>query len=91
MPNEPAEKGELPVGVKLLAYVSCWYFFNVQYNLVNKTLLNVFPAYWVVSWVQMCSGIPISLLMWRLKLVVCPEVTKEDCWKLAPVGLAFAI
>lgn len=76
--------------VKLPVYVGLWYFFNVQYNIQNKKLLKVFSATWAVSWIQLAAGIPIALAMWGTGLLRKPSVTKDDLWKLAPVGAAFA-
>jgi len=76
--------------LKLPIFVSLWYFFNVQYNLQNKMLLKVFDATWAVSFMQLCSGIPISLLMWQTGLVRKPRITTKELLKLAPVGAAFA-
>ena len=77
--------------LKLPVFAGLWYFFNVQYNIQNKMLLKVFDATWAVSWMQLFSGIPISLLMWSLGLVRTPKVTTAELMKLAPVGMVFAL
>jgi len=85
-----SEKKGLWETVKLPVYACLWYFFNVQYNIQNKKLLNAFSAPWAVSWVQLAAGIPIAMLMWATGFVKAPSVTKDDVLKLAPVGAAFA-
>lgn len=88
--DKGASKGGLWDSVKLPVYVGLWYFFNVQYNIVNKRLLQVFTAPWAVSWFQLAAGVPIALAMWKLGLVKEPSVTSKDLMQLAPVGAAFA-
>jgi len=74
----------------LPVYACLWYFFNVQYNVINKKLLNTIAAPWAVSWIQLAAGIPIAMLMWGTGFVQKPKVNKDDILKLAPVGAAFA-
>jgi len=88
--SSEATKGGLWDKIKLPVYAGLWYFFNVQYNIQNKKLLNVFHANWAVSWVQLAAGIPIALFMWSTGLVKAPKMTGSDYAKLAPVGAAFA-
>jgi len=76
--------------IKLPVYACLWYFFNVQYNIQNKMLLNAFKAPWAVSWMQLAAGIPIAMLMWATGFVKAPKVSSDDLLKLAPVGAAFA-
>eukprot|EP00930_Biecheleria_cincta_P005458 TRINITY_DN10638_c0_g1_i1.p1 TRINITY_DN10638_c0_g1~~TRINITY_DN10638_c0_g1_i1.p1 ORF type:complete len:458 (+),score=96.32 TRINITY_DN10638_c0_g1_i1:79-1374(+) len=87
---EPAKEKTLWDKVKLPVYACLWYFFNVQYNITNKRLLNTIAAPWAISWIQLAAGIPIALLMWSTGFVQKPKVTKDDILKLAPVGAAFA-
>ncbi|CAE8626610.1 unnamed protein product, partial [Polarella glacialis] len=76
--------------IKLPIFVGCWYFFNVQYNIQNKMLMNAFSATWAISFIQLASGIPIAMLMWASGLLQVPSVTRADIIKLTPVGAAFA-
>lgn len=76
--------------VKLPIFVCLWYFFNVQYNILNKRLLGCFGATWAVSWIQLAAGIPIACLMWASGVLTKPKVTKDDLLKLTPVGAAFS-
>eukprot|EP00419_Tripos_fusus_P022902 CAMPEP_0172719952 /NCGR_PEP_ID=MMETSP1074-20121228/75801_1 /TAXON_ID=2916 /ORGANISM="Ceratium fusus, Strain PA161109" /LENGTH=437 /DNA_ID=CAMNT_0013545363 /DNA_START=72 /DNA_END=1385 /DNA_ORIENTATION=- len=77
--------------LKLPIFAGLWYFFNIQYNIQNKSLLKVFSATWAVSWIQLAAGIPIALLMWATGLVKPPKVTSSDLAKLAPVGFFHAL
>jgi len=87
---EEEKKGGLPPALKLPIFVGLWYFFNVQYNIQNKMLLQAFKASWAVSWLQLAAGIPICFLMWATGFVKKPNVTMDDIMKLAPSGAAFA-
>lgn len=72
--------------VKLPVYAALWYFFNIQYNIVNKQLLKVFPAIWAVAWLQLAAGIPIAAMMWASGLLKVPKLSTAELVKLLPVG-----
>jgi len=74
--------------IKLPVYTCLWYFFNIQYNLVNKQVLGFFPATWALSWWQLAAGIPIATVMWGTGILKKPKLTKDDLVTLAPIGAA---
>eukprot|EP00929_Paragymnodinium_shiwhaense_P071646 TRINITY_DN363_c0_g2_i1.p1 TRINITY_DN363_c0_g2~~TRINITY_DN363_c0_g2_i1.p1 ORF type:complete len:403 (+),score=81.83 TRINITY_DN363_c0_g2_i1:55-1263(+) len=77
--------------VKLPIFVCLWYLFNIQYNIQNKKLLNVFDATWAVCWVQLASGIPMAALLWSSGLIALPKLSVSDVKTLAPSGVFFSI
>ena len=44
--SEPATAPAQSVNWKLISYFALWYAFNIIFNLLNKTTLNVFPKPW---------------------------------------------
>lgn len=90
--KEAADGGAADGGVwekiKLPVYTCLWYFFNIQYNLVNKQVLGFFPATWALSWWQLAAGIPIAMVMWGTGILKKPKLTKDDLVTLAPIGAA---
>jgi len=86
---ESPKKGFLD-SMKLPIICIVWYYFNVQYNIQNKLLLQTFSATWAVAWFQLAAGIPIGMAMWAAGMAKVPSVTKSDLTKLVPMGLVFA-
>mmetsp|Transcript_1122 Transcript_1122/g.2390 ORF Transcript_1122/g.2390 Transcript_1122/m.2390 type:complete len:463 (+) Transcript_1122:168-1556(+) len=58
--------------LKLATFVTLWYFFNVQYNVQNKRLLQVFPAPGFVALVQIWVGVPLSIALWGTRILRLP-------------------
>jgi solute carrier family 35 protein E1 len=85
---EPEKKSSIFDAIKLPLFTGLWYFFNIQYNLANKQVLNVFPATWALAWWQLAAGIPIAGFMWLSGLLAKPKVTKGELATLLPVGAA---
>jgi solute carrier family 35 protein E1 len=57
------------VSVPLLAfYLIMWYALNVQYNLYNKKILNIFPYPYTTALIQLASGVFYILPVWVLGL-----------------------
>jgi len=88
--TESAKGSGLFDKVKLPLFVGLWYFFNIQYNLVNKQVLNIFPAVWATAWWQLAAGIPIAGVMWLTGLLKVPKLTKEELKTLLPIGASHA-
>jgi len=88
--TESAKGSGLFETVKLPLFVGLWYFFNIQYNLVNKQVLNIFPAVWATAWWQLAAGVPIAGVMWLTGLLQVPKLTKEELKTLLPIGGAHA-
>jgi solute carrier family 35, member E1 len=50
-------------------YFAAWYYLNVQFNIINKTIYNYFPFPWFVSCVHLAVGLLIMTFFWTTKLV----------------------
>lgn len=50
-------------------YFAAWYFLNVQFNIINKTIYNYFPFPWFVSCVHLGVGLLIMTFFWTTRLV----------------------
>ena len=58
-------------------YFAAWYFLNVQFNIINKTIYNYFPYPWFVSCVHLIVGLFIMAFFWGTKLVEYEQPDKE--------------
>eukprot|EP00931_Biecheleriopsis_adriatica_P051734 TRINITY_DN30038_c0_g1_i1.p1 TRINITY_DN30038_c0_g1~~TRINITY_DN30038_c0_g1_i1.p1 ORF type:complete len:767 (+),score=66.24 TRINITY_DN30038_c0_g1_i1:82-2382(+) len=76
--------------VKLAASVCLWYFFNVQYNLVNKRVLNELPAHTAVAWIQLAIGVPIAAIVWATKICPIPSLSRDEYLKVVLPAFCFA-
>ena len=54
-----------------------WYFLNVQFNIINKTIYNYFPFPWFVSCVHLGVGLLIMTFFWTTKLVKFEKRSQE--------------
>ena len=75
---------ELPV------YVFLWYAFNAGFNVQNKLLLNDFNFAWVVSWVELASGLLFVVPLWVTGARSPPKVDGALLRKYAPICLLHA-
>ena len=76
---------------KLTSYFALWYAFNIVFNILNKSTLNIFPKPWLLSTIQLASGVIWMAGMWTLKLQPVPKVSKKIIFSLAPVALFHTI
>ena len=67
-----------------------WYAFNGAFNAANKRLLNELAYPWVISWVQLATGILIVVPAWALKVREPPEVDWYVLRLFAPVAVLHA-
>ncbi|KAJ1485347.1 hypothetical protein T484DRAFT_1793692 [Baffinella frigidus] len=58
-----ASKVSLPL---LSFYLVAWYALNVQYNLYNKKILNIFPYPYTTALIQLASGLLYVIPVWTL-------------------------
>ncbi|CEG01787.1 Triose-phosphate transporter domain [Ostreococcus tauri] len=58
-------------------YFAAWYFLNVQFNIINKTIYNYFPFPWFVSCVHLFVGLFIMAFFWGSKLVEYEQPDKD--------------
>lgn len=70
--------------------VLAWYAFNGVFNVENKRLLNELSFPWILSWVQLATGILICVPAWLLGLRRAPVVTLSVLWRFAPIAVLHA-
>lgn len=74
-------------GLKVAAYIFLWYGANIYFNIVNKQLLNAFPAPYFIATMQLVGSGLVGLLLWAMRLQKAPKM-EPALWKaLAPVAL----
>ena len=86
-----APAGGLGQAIKVTAYIGLWYGFNIVFNILNKTVLNSFPAPWFVSAFQLLASAVFMMLLWVTRLYPAPEVNWRVIRELAPVALFHTI
>jgi solute carrier family 35 protein E1 len=86
--DAPAESGS---GLKITAYVLLWYAFNITFNILNKSTLNIFPAPWFLATFQLVASGAFMCALWALRLQPLPRVSWADIRALAPVALFHTI
>lgn len=72
--------------LKVGAYIVGWYAFNIIFNILNKSCLNVFPAPWFLATFQLCASAVFMMSLWFTGLQQRPKVSKELLMALIPVA-----
>ena len=67
-----------------------WYIFNGLFNVENKLILNQLHYPWIVSWVQLATGILVAVPVWMLGLRRTPIVDRSVMLKFAPMAALHA-
>jgi len=62
------------------------YCFNIVFNILNKSALNVFPAPWFLATFQLCASATFMMAMWFTGIQKRPQVSKELIVALVPVA-----
>jgi len=79
IPPEPASNSSVPVPsvsrLRIGFYFGLWYLFNVIFNVLNKSTLNLWAFPWTLSLVQLGVGSSYCALLWILNLRKRPNVT----------------
>jgi solute carrier family 35 protein E1 len=81
-----AAEEEGPNKLLLGAYIFGWYAFNIVFNIINKSVLNVFPAPWFLATFQLCASAVFMMVLWMTGLQQRPRVSKELILALIPVA-----
>lgn len=68
------------------AYIGGWYAFNIVFNLLNKSLLNVFPAPWLIATLQLVASAAFMAALWASGAQPAPRVTPRLLRALAPIA-----
>jgi len=71
---------------KTAVYFFLWYFFNIVFNVYNKSTLNVFPYPWLISTLQLAATSVWMLVVWATKVQPVPQVSKLFLIAVAPVA-----
>lgn len=71
---------------KVGAYILGWYAFNIIFNILNKSCLNVFPCPWFLATFQLCASAVFMMCLWFTGLQKRPKVSKELLVALVPVA-----
>ncbi|KAL4434461.1 hypothetical protein ABPG75_000902 [Micractinium tetrahymenae] len=85
--EQPSRGGAL----KITSYVFLWYGFNIVFNILNKSTLNIFPAPWFLATFQLIASGAFMCVLWALRLQPLPQVGWADIKALAPVALFHTI
>ena len=67
-----------------------WYGFNGAFNVSNKLLLNELSYPWIMSWVQLATGIAIVVPLWALGIRRTPTINAAILRKFAPIAVLHA-
>ena len=76
----------LDTAIALLA----WYAFNGAFNVENKRILNELSYPWIISWVQLATGIGIAVPAWLLGLRRAPVMTWSVLMRFLPIAVLHA-
>jgi solute carrier family 35, member E1 len=88
--SSSAAPASSPPGIdslKISFYVLLWYAFNIIFNILNKSTLNVFPAPWFIATFQLFASICFMVGLWVTRLQPVPKVTGKMIKALLPVAL----
>ena len=72
--------------LKVTFYIFGWYAFNIVFNILNKTMLNVFPAPWFISAFQLGASALFMCALWATGLHPAPAVSGKLFRALLPVA-----
>ncbi|KAI8471703.1 MAG: triose-phosphate transporter family-domain-containing protein [Monoraphidium minutum] len=77
--------------LKVPFYILLWYAFNIIFNILNKSALNVFPCPWLISTMQLAASGLFMVFLWVTKLQPAPKIDKAFMIAMLPVGLFHTI
>ena len=72
--------------IRVSTYIIGWYAFNIIFNILNKSALNVFPAPWFLATFQLCASAVFMMVLWGLGLQQRPNVSMNLLKALIPVA-----
>lgn len=71
---------------KVSFYVFGWYAFNIMFNILNKSMLNIFPCPWFLSAFQLGASALFMCSLWATGLHPAPQVSGKLIKALFPVA-----
>eukprot|EP00199_Chlamydomonas_sp_CCMP681_P002140 CAMPEP_0119107224 /NCGR_PEP_ID=MMETSP1180-20130426/9583_1 /TAXON_ID=3052 ORGANISM="Chlamydomonas cf sp, Strain CCMP681" /NCGR_SAMPLE_ID=MMETSP1180 /ASSEMBLY_ACC=CAM_ASM_000741 /LENGTH=403 /DNA_ID=CAMNT_0007092683 /DNA_START=17 /DNA_END=1228 /DNA_ORIENTATION=+ len=87
----PADDRAPVSSLKIGAYITMWYVFNIIFNIVNKSALNAFPCPWFISTLQLAASSLFMVLVWLLRIQPAPRLDGAFLLALLPVALFHTI
>ncbi|GAB4815738.1 hypothetical protein N2152v2_002784 [Parachlorella kessleri] len=87
----PADDSRKASALKITAYILGWYAFNIVFNILNKSALNVFPAPWFIATFQLAASALCMVILWVTRLQPVPQVSGKLIRALLPVALFHTI
>jgi solute carrier family 35 protein E1 len=75
---------------KLGLFIFGWYAFNAGFNVTNKQILNQFNFAWIVSWLQLATGLGFVLPAWATGARRFPRIDSKIIRAFAPISLLHA-
>jgi solute carrier family 35 protein E1 len=75
-----------PNATKVSFYVLGWYAFNIVFNILNKSMLNIFPCPWFLSAFQLGASALFMCALWATGLHPAPQVSSKLIKALFPVA-----
>lgn len=85
--TEPTVPANTFQGLKVAFYIALWYAFNIVFNLLNKSTLNLFPAPWFLATFQLAASAIFMGVLWLTRLQPLPQISKRMLVALLPVAL----
>jgi solute carrier family 35, member E1 len=76
----------MSAGPRTAVLFSLWYFFNIVFNVYNKSTLNVFPYPWLISTLQLAATSVWMLVVWATGIQEKPKVSKAFLIAVLPVA-----
>lgn len=67
-------------------YILGWYAFNIVFNILNKSLLNIFPCPWFIATFQLGASALFMMALWATGLHPAPAVSSKLFKALIPVA-----
>lgn len=81
--SSPVDTGR---GLRVAVYVLGWYAFNIVFNILNKSMLNVFPCPWFIAAFQLGASALFMCTLWATGLHPAPAVSSKLFKALLPVA-----
>jgi len=73
-------------GLRVALYVLGWYAFNIVFNILNKSMLNVFPCPWFIAAFQLGASALFMCTLWATGVHPAPAVSSKLFKALLPVA-----
>ncbi|CAE7242842.1 PPT1 [Symbiodinium natans] len=75
---------------RLVIFILLWYAFNVQYNVVNRLLLQEVRAPIGIAWFQLVTFSGLACVAWQTSVLPKPTALLQKLTAFVPLGIAYA-